>query len=396
MTTKMLNRRQARWAEFLASYDFVLVHIKGTKNPADGPSRRPDYMENVEIPTGTLIPHSALRMLYPDSQATAILLEPFPNRVGVHANTTLETSLRSRFISALEKDPLAQEYRDNPPKPWSWQDGLLLHDNLVYVPRDDALRVELMKMHHDHRLAGHYGIPKTLELLLRNYYFPGIHSCVKKYVSTCDSCFRGKPPRHLKHGELAPLPVPPGPWRGISCDFVTDLPASKGYDSIFVVVDRLTKMCHLVPCNKTTSAPEFAQMFLRHVIRLHGLPDSIVSDRGSVFTSQFWNALTKSLDLKKRLSTAFHPQTDGQTERTNQTAEQYLRIYCNYQQDNWFDLLSLAEFSYNKVWLLSPNIRTQRQSKKLDWKRLGPYPILERIGTHAYLLKLQPSIEIHP
>jgi len=439
-------------------------------------------MENVEIPTGTLIPRSALRMLYPDSQAAAIIsatlvtpLEMFPSHVGVHANTSAEVSLRSRFISALKKDPRAQEYRDNPPKPWSWQDGLLLHDNLVYVPHDDALRVELMKMHHDDPLAGHYGIGKTLELLLRNYYFPGIHSYVKKYVSTCDSCSRGKSPRHLKHGELAPLPVPSGPWKGISCDFVTDLPLSKGYDSLFVVVDRLTKMCHLAPCNKSTSAPEFAQMFLHHVIRLHGIPDSIVSDRGSIFTSQFWNALTKSLGLKKRLSTAFHPQTDGQTERTNQTAEQYLRIYCNYQQDNWFDLLSLAEFSYNnaqhssigcspfyanygynpkftvdlkkfdkypvpaaqdmarrlknlhedltelikvvqnqqaryydakhkrveyrvgdKVWLLSPYIRTQRPSKKLDWKRLGPYPVLERIGTQAYRLKLPPSMKIHP
>ena len=475
MTTKMLNRRQARWAEFLANYDFVLVHIKGTKNPADGPSRRPDYMENVEIPTGTLIPRSALRMLYPDSHVTAIItattatpLETFPSHIGVHANTTPESSLRSRFIKALEKDPLAQEYRDNPPKPWSWQDdGLLLHDNLVYVPHDNALRVELMQMHHDDPLAGHYGEAKTLELLLRNYYFPGITSYVKKYVSTCDLCSRSKSPRHLKHGELAPLPVPSSPWKGISCDFVTDLPISKGYDSLFVVIDRLTKMCHLAPCNKTTSAPEFAKMFLHHVIRLHGIPDSIVSDRGSIFTSQFWNALTKSLDLKKRLSTAFHPQTDGQTEKMNQTVEQYLRIYCNHQQDNWSDLLSLAEFSYNnaqhssigcspfyanygynpkftvdlkkfdkypvpaaqdmaqrlktlhedlvelikvaqnqqaryydakhkrieykvgdKVWLLSPNIRTQRPSKKLDWKRLGPYPILERIGTQAYRLKL--------
>src|SRR5947207_15615497 len=105
------------------------------------------------------------------------------------------------------------------------------------------MRVDLMKMHHDNRLASHYGVPKTLELLLRNYYFPGIHSYVKKYVSTCDSCLRSKPPRHLKHGKLASLPAPSGPWRGISCDFVTDLPNSKTYDSILVVAHRLTEMC---------------------------------------------------------------------------------------------------------------------------------------------------------
>jgi len=486
MTTKVLNRRQARWAEFLANYDFVLAHIKGTKNPADGPSRRPDYMENVELPTGALIPRSALRMLQPEvarnpatvslaSETHASPLEVHWSLIGVHANTTPEASLRSRFVTALEKDPLAQEYRDNPPKPWSWQDGLLLHDNLVYVPHDDALRVELMQTHHDDPLAGHYGTAKTLELLLRNYYFPGIHAYVKKYVSSCDLCSRGKSPRHLKHGELAPLPAPSGPWKGISCDFITDLPVSKGYDSLFVVGDRLTKMFHLVPCTKTTTAPEFAQIFIDYVIRLHGIPDSIVSDRGSIFTSQFWTALSKALSLKKRLSTAFHPQTDGQTERMNQVVEQYLRIYCNHQQDNWSQLLSLAEFSYNnaqhtsigcspfyanygynprfsvelrqfdehpvpaaedmakrlkaiheeltelikvtqnqqakyydakhkrieykvgdKVWLLSSNIRTQRPSKKLDWKRLGPYPIIERIGIQAYRLQLPLSLKIHP
>ena len=291
----------------------------------------------------------------------------------------------------------------------------------------------------------------------------------------CDLCSRGKAPRHLKHGELVPLPAPSGPWKGISCDFITDLPESEGYDSVFVVVDRLTKMSHFVPCHKTTTAPEFARILLDHVIHLHGIPDSIVSNRGSIFTSQFWTALSKSMNLMRRLSTAFHPQTDGQTERMNQTVEQYLRIYCNYHQDDWSELLSLAEFSYNnaqhvsigcspfyanygynprftidlrpfsnhpvpaaeemakrlksihedltelikvtqnpqaryydarhkhveynvgdKVWLMSSNIRTQCPSKKLDWKRLGPYPIVEKIGTQAYRLQLPPSLKVHP
>jgi hypothetical protein len=238
MTTKILNRRQARWAEFLAGYDFVLGHIPGAKNPADGPSRRPDYMENVEIPSGALIPRSALRMLYPDgddSSASAsslqtLTLEAYWNRVGVHANTTPKASLRDRFVSALEKDPFVAELRQTTPlpAPWSWHDRLLLHDNLVYVPQDAALRVELMQTHHDDPLAGHFGEAKTLELLSRNYYFPGMRSFVKRYVSSCDLCSRGKTPRHKKHGELAPLPVPSGPWKGISCDLIVDLPVSNG------------------------------------------------------------------------------------------------------------------------------------------------------------------------
>ena len=109
-------------------------------------------------------------------------------------------------------------------------------------------------------------------------------------------------------------------------------------------------MSHFIPCLKSTDAPGFARMYLDNVIRLHGISQSLVSDRGSIFTSNFWKSLSKMMDLKQRLSTAFHPQTDGQTERMNQTLEQYLRIYCNYQQDNWSSLLSLAEFSYNNAY----------------------------------------------
>ena len=278
---------------------------------------------------------------------------------------------------------------------------------------------------------------------------------VKSYVATYDSCSRGKPLHHLQHGELASLPAPFGPWKSISYDFITDLPLSNGYDSLLVFIDCFTKMCHLVPCLKITDTTEFTRLFLNNVIRLYGILDSIVSDRGSIFTSHFWKSFASMMDLKCRLSTAFHPQTDGQTERMNQTVEQYLHIYCNYQQDNWMNLLSLAEFEYNnahqptidcspfytnfsfhikfmvnlhspstsvpvtkalaetlqshhsdliesikftqnhqaryydakhkciefsvgdKVWLSSLNISTQRPSKKLDWKRLGPFTVIE-------------------
>src|SRR5437762_3234502 len=141
---------------------------------------------------------------------------------------------------------------------------------------------------YDDALAGHYGVAKTLELVSRNYYFPGMAAYVKKYVNTCDTCARGKPTRHAPHGELALLPAPTGPWKGISCDFVVDLPVSLGYDAALVFIDRLTKMAHFIPCTKTATAADFARMFLDHVVRLHGLPDSIVSDRGAIFTSKFW------------------------------------------------------------------------------------------------------------
>jgi len=500
MTTKLLNRRQARWAELLSGYDFVLDHIAGSKNPADGPSRRPDYSKDVDIPSGALIPSSALRLIpphllppgvWPAPSGSAMPVESSPSQSpsqsqspspspsqsqsqSLFAVFAPESSLRQRILDALVYDPVADEQRRDLKSPFSWENGLLLHNHRIYVPQDDVIRLELLQQHHDSPLAGHYGTAKTFELLSRNYWYPRMHAHIKSYVTTCELCSRSKSSRHLKHGELAPLPVPTGPWKSISWDFIVDLPLSNGFDSVLVFVDRFTKMSHFIPCLKSTDAPGFARMYLDHVVRLHGISQSLVSDHGSIFTSHFWTSLSNMMGLKQRISTAFHPQTDGQTERMNQTLEQYLRIYCNYQQDNWSSLLSLAEFSYNnayqstikcspfyanygyhptfnvdlrqsqlsapaaqtfaeslqslhdtlteniksaqdhqakyydakhkrvefsvgeKVWLLSPNIRTERPSKKLDWKRLGPFTITSRIGTQAYRLELPSSMQVHP
>ena len=455
MTTKVLNRRQARWAELLASYDFVLLHTPGKKNPADGPSRRPDYSEN-PLPQGALIPSQALRLL--------------PNFAGVHA-VVVPPSFQDEILASYLTDAVAQQHLPDLKSPWSTNStGLLLHHGLVYVP--EPLRMSVLQQHHDAPLAGHPGVSKTLELLTRNYWFPGIKSFVKDYVNSCFLCQQAKVPRHLRHGELAPLPVPTSPWKGLSCDFITDLPISNGYDSILVFVDRMTKMSHFIPCLKTTSAPEFAQLFVSYIVKLHGLPDSIVSDRGSIFTSNFWSTLASILQIDPRKSTSFHPQTDGQTERMNQTLETYIRIFCSYEQDDWFNLLPLAEFVYNNstqestkmspffanygfnprflseipssdsdhsapaaedfalhlqeiherlvenvkraqnhqakhydtkhkpiefnpgdlVWLNSTNISTSRPSKKLDWKRLGPFKVVKRVGLQAYKLALPPTM----
>jgi hypothetical protein len=132
-------------------------------------------------------------------------------------------------------------------------------------------------------------------------------------------------------------------------DFIVDLPKSKSFDSVFVVVDRLTKMAHFVPCDKTITSKETTRLFLENVYKYHGLPDNIISDRGTQFTSKFWQSLFKILQVKTNLSSAYHPQTDGQTERVNQVLEQYLRCFINYHQDNWVDLLPVAEFAYNNT-----------------------------------------------
>jgi hypothetical protein len=462
MSTKVLNRRQARWAELLADYDFVLIPIPGTKNPADGPSRRPDYAVDNPLPMGSLIPSTALRLLPSDDGLNALLC----SLTGVHTGI----ASHDEFIASYASDAEAQQHLPNPTSPWSCDsNGLLLYKDLIYVP--ESLRMSVLQEHHDAPLAGHPGIIKTLELVTRNYSFPCIAAFVKDYVNSCYSCQQAKAPRHPRHGELASLPVPTSPWKGLSCDFITDLPLSNGMDSILVFVDRMTKMVHFIACRKTTDAPEFAKLFVAHVVRLHGVPSSIVSDRGSIFTSHFWSTLASILQINPYKSTSFHPQTDGQTERTNQTLEAYLRISCSYNQDDWFDWLSLAEFAYNNsrqestkmtpfyanygyhpsfisqfnvpsehsapaaadfalhlheiherlvenvksaqdsqaryydakhsriefnvgdsVWLNASNISTSRPSKKLDWKRLGPYKVIKRIGLQAYQLALPPTM----
>ncbi len=156
-----------------------------------------------------------------------------------------------------------------------------------------------------------------------------------EYVKSCDTCARSKAPRHRPFGLLQPLLIPSRPWGSIAMDFITDLPTVRAKNSILVVVNRFTKMAHFTPCSKSITAEETGQLILDGIVRLHGLLEEIVSYRGPQFASKFWRCLFKLLGVDIRLSLAFHPEIDGQTKRTNQTLEQYLRCTVNYQQDNW-------------------------------------------------------------
>ena len=144
---------------------------------------------------------------------------------------------------------------------------------------------------------------------------------VEDFVRTCDTCCRAKMPRHHPYGLLEPLPIPSKPWQSISLDFITDLSVSKGFNAILIVVDRYTRMAHFLPCTKEISSEETAEIVMREVCRHHGLPDSIINDRGPPFVSKFWKHLFKMLKVTCNLSYGYHPQTDGQEEQTNQTLE---------------------------------------------------------------------------
>jgi hypothetical protein len=466
-TTKQLVRKQIRWAEELSSFNCKIVYRKGSENArADALSRRTDYMKGVP------------------KEHHAILKENEDGSLGINrlAATTIawQATFHDQLRTALLTDPTAQAVRKQDPLDVEWEDedGELLFRGLVYVPT--ALRTELLRLHHDIPTAGHPGEGKMNDILGKQYYFPGMRKAVEDYLRRCITCRRSKHDRHKPYGLLQPLRVPDGPWQSLSMDFIVKLPASQApttqefYDGIMVIVDRFTKFAKFLPYRETFTVEDLAHVFVRDVVALHGMPRELVTDRGSLFTSNFWTALMEEFKVKHKLSTAYHPQTDGQTERMNQTLEQYLRCYVNDKQDNWVQLLPLAQFAYNstpvestkmspfqmaygfpssdvnlpraegsspaahqrvtqmaalrkslqadlafyrfnmaryanrkriegpilkggdKVYLLRRNIKSDKQSPKLDAVKLGPFEIKEKRGPVNFELRLPRGMRIHP
>jgi hypothetical protein len=215
------------------------------------------------------------------------------------------------------------------------------------ISDNEAKKKEVLLVYHDSQLAGHLGFHKTLELIRRRYWWKGMRKEVKAYCQSCDTCQKAKVRRQSPAGKLMPLPIPERNWQYITMDFIVKLPKSNKLDSILVVVDRRSKQSHFIPTIEAITAESTAKLVFNHVVCKHGLPQSIVSDRGPQFKSKFWKALWKLLGCSINLSTAYHPETDGQSERTNQTLEQYLRCFTSYNQDDWSDLLPMAELAYN-------------------------------------------------
>ena len=192
--------------------------------------------------------------------------------------------------------------------------GRLHYRGLFYVPDYHALQMHLCRTHHDTPVAGHLGVGNTYELLHRTYYWPNMQSYVRKYVHYCHVCKRSKGSCFKKQSVLQPLPVPQQRWQDLSIDLVTGIHKVDGHDAICCVVDRLSKECHYIGTTKKLYAEGPADLFRKHVWKHHGLPCSIVSDRGSQSISDFWKFLCMRLGITAQLSTAWHPKTDGQTE----------------------------------------------------------------------------------
>jgi transposase InsO family protein len=220
------------------------------------------------------------------------------------------------------------------------EDRLLRHDRRVLVPAQEALKAQLLEIYHDSPSGGHFGRDKTLERIRRQFTWPGITEDVREYVATCPVCQGKAVHRHKPYGQLQPLPIPTdlwnSPFKEISLDWITGLPVSirngQEFDSILTIVCRVTKYALFLPTREDSTAVDFAQLFFEHVECRFGTPRGIVTDRDSHITSEFWREVCDIQIIKRRMSTAYHPQTDGQSEALNRIIEDYLRAYTTETQ----------------------------------------------------------------
>ncbi len=324
-TQANLSRRQARWLEVLQSNDFEVRYRPGKTNVvADALSRQP-HLANITTLV-TYLDDERLEKGYLQDKYFAYIFEILKNK---------ETSDKKQQARASH-----YELRNNK--------LYLKEGQQLAIPKDKELRTRLLQEYHDIPIAGHLGIDKTYEAIRQDYFWPKMNKDVKKYVIGCDSCQRNKSSNQQPAGLLQPLATPSKRWEQITMDFIVQLPLTQqGYDAIVVFVDRLTKRAHFCPTHTSVTAPEVAKIFFSNIFKNHGLPQVIVSDRDTKFTSRFWKTLFEQMGTKLAMSTAFHPQTDGQTERLNRTLEEMLRAYATYKQDRWDEYLPAAEFAYN-------------------------------------------------
>jgi hypothetical protein len=335
-----LSNRQARWVEYLQQFELAISYREGKENVvADALSRRGDYHREA------VAENEKEKLVSTDKQRIEFKLATI-SRI-----EDGDPSLISDLSEATKNDTALQPILADPHQ-YGYSitnDGILKNpQGLIVVPSDRVLRTKILREIHDAPTGGHRGIEKTLNKLSRFFWWSGMKEEVQQYIGSCIACQSNKSSNKATAGLLHPLPIPSQPWESVSMDFVGPLPVtSKGNDNIMVAVDRLTKMVHLIPCRITITAPQVASLFWREIVRHHGIPSSIISDRDPKFTSKFWSELWRLCGTSLNMSTAYHPQSDGQTERMNRVMEEILRNYVKDTGDDWDQHLTGVEIAIN-------------------------------------------------
>ncbi|KAL0149750.1 hypothetical protein M9458_054940, partial [Cirrhinus mrigala] len=302
---RRLNPRQARWALFLTRFNFSITYRPGSKNiPADALSHQ--FSPDDSVDPEPILP-------------SELIVSPI----------------------VWELDQAIQQATLQEPAPPNCPEGK------IYIPRSQ--RQVLLGTAHGTPGSRHPGSSRTLSLLQSRYWWPSMHQDTIRYVQSCSVCAKSNSPRQLPTGKLVPLPIPERPWSHLGIDFITDLPESEGHTCVLVIVDRFSKACKLVPLRGLPTAMETAEQLFHQVFRHYGLPEEIVSDRGPQFTSHVWRAFFKILGITVNLSSGYHPQTNGQTERKIQELGRYLRAYCQDDQHSWSRFLPWVEYAQNSL-----------------------------------------------
>lgn len=232
---------------------------------------------------------------------------------------------------------------------FSLHNGVIKYDGKIWLEHSVPLQQKVFLALHASSVGGHSGAPATFYRIQQLFYWRNMKKDIYTWVYECLICQQAKPDRSKNPGLLQPLPVPTAAWDVVSMDFVEGLPQSGSANAVLVVIDKFTKFGHFIALKHPFSAQTIAKLFLDQVYRLHGMPTAIVSDRDKIFTSTFWQTLFRLDGTELRLSTAYHPQTDGQTERLNQCMETYLRCFVHACPSKWIHWLPLAEFWYNST-----------------------------------------------
>ncbi|WJX94652.1 hypothetical protein P8452_76049 [Trifolium repens] len=341
---KELNMRQRRWMETLKDFDFTLEYHPGKANVvADALSRK-----SVSVCSAQMASQQELLREFRDLHLE-VEFALGNMRLGM---ITISSGLLEDIANCqddkflMEKRALIVRGTNRDFKVGS--DNILRCQGRVCVPEAMDLRNIILGEAHKSKLSIHPGATKMYQDLRHDFWWPGMKKDVAEYVASCLTCQKAKIEHQKPAGMLQSLDIPEWKWDSISMDFITGLPKTRRkHDSIWVIVDRLTKSAHFLPVRTTDTAAKLTDIYIAEIVRLHGIPSSIVSDRDSKFTSHFWRTLHEALGTKLRLSSAYHPQTDGQTERTNQSLEDLLRACVLDDRGSWDDVLPLIEFTYN-------------------------------------------------